>query len=94
MAGLLVLINFKNLVVGGVKNFADEDDLIWVQVPLTDLDLGHGTAGDVAAKKLQLGGQSILGDTFGFSDFSDILADFVLDFLIHNITILHLYWNN
>lgn len=94
MAGLSLLIDLKNMVVGGIEDFAEQEDLVGIEVPLAHFDLGYGAPGDVAALKLELGGESILGHPFGFSDFSDILTDLVFDFLIHSITILHLYRNN
>ena len=94
MVGLLFVGRFEDLVVGGIEDLPEQNDLVRVKVPLSDLDLGHGAPGDVAATELQTGGQGVLGHASGFSDFSNILSDSVLDFLIHNITILHLYWNN
>lgn len=94
MAGLLATIDFKDIVVGRIKNLADEKDLVGVQVPLADFVFCHRASGDVAAVELELGGQSILSHTLCFPDFSDILANLVLNYPVHNITILHLYWNN
>ena len=94
LAGLSALLDRKNMVVGGIEDPADQEDLIGIQVPLAHFDLGHSAPGDVAAVQLKLCSQSILCHTSGFSDFSNILADLVLDFLIHNITILHRYWSN
>lgn len=94
MAGPSALLDRKNMVVGGIEDPADQDDLIGIQVPLAHFDLGHGAPGDVAAVQLKFRSESILGHTSGFSDFSNILADLVLDFLIHNITILHQCRNN
>lgn len=94
MAGLSALLDRKNMVVGGIEDLADQEDLIGIQVPLAHFDLGYGTPGYIASLQLELRSKSILGHTSGFSDFSNILADFVLDFLIHNITILHQCRNN
>ena len=93
-AGLLVLIDLKNTVVGGIEDFAEQEDLVGVEVPLAHFDLGHGAPGYIAALELEFRRQGVLGHAPGLPDISDILADLVLDFLIHSITILHLYRNN
>ena len=94
MAGLSVFFNRKNLVVGGIENLAEQEDFVGVEVPLAHFDLGYGAPGYIAALELEFRRQGVLGHTPGLPDISDILADLVLDFLIHSITILHLYRNN
>ena len=88
------MFNIKNLIVSDVEDLANEENFIGVKVALPNLNLGHGATSNVAALELQFGRQGILGHAPGFSYYSDILANFVLNVLIHNITILHLYLNN
>lgn len=56
-------------------------------MPLAHLNFCYGTPSYVAAGELEFCGQSVLSHPSGFPDFPDILADFVFDFLIHNITV-------
>ena len=94
MAGLSALLDRKNMVVGGIEDPADQEDLVGIQVTLAYFDLGYGTPGYIASLQLELRSKSILGHTSRLPDFPDILADFVLDFPVHSITILHLYRSN
>lgn len=48
-AGSSAGIDPEDFLVGGIEDPSDKDNLIRVQVPLTDLDFCHSAAGDVAA---------------------------------------------
>ena len=53
MAGLSALLDRKNMVVGGIEDPADQEDLVGIQVPLPHFNLGHGAPGYIAALQLE-----------------------------------------
>lgn len=55
-AGLSLLLDRKNMVVGGIEDPADQEDLIGIQVPLAHFYLGHGAPGYIAAFQLEFSG--------------------------------------
>lgn len=82
---------FKNGIKSRVQDAFDQQNLIWIQMPLSHFDFGNGTSCDIAPQKLQLRRQSILGHMLGFPELPYVVSDSGFNLLVHATCPLHLY---
>ena len=73
----------ENILITDTENVADQDDLIGVQMTLSDLDFCNGTTGEVTPLKLKLGCQRVLRHAGFLTKTADILPDLLFDGWIH-----------